>query len=348
MRSPGGECPHSLLVHIVAPDTNARGRGVSRRHFLGAMALPLVGAACGWQPYDAGSFSIPARSTIGLFPAADYATDFADLVYRGFRELGTNVTGRRVFLKPNMVEYEEGTAINTHPLVVAGAAAACQRAGAAEVVIGEGPGHRRDVEYLLSATGLGDQLRDHRIRFVDLNHDDVRMVPLRSRFTGLRELALPVELLQSDFIVSMPKLKTHHWAGMTCAMKNLFGTVPGAVYGWPKNVLHAHGIENSILDLNATIRPHFTIVDAVTAMEGDGPIMGRPRSLGFVAMGSDVVAVDATCARVIGLNPEKIAYLDSASRFLGVTDPSRIEQRGERPQRYATRFDVIPELEALR
>ena len=322
---------------------------LSRRHFLGALTLPLVGAACRRHlPYDQGSFPVPTQSTVGLFAAATYATDFSDLVYRGFRELGTNVAGRHVFLKPNMVEYEEGTAINTHPLVVAGAAMACRRAGAAEVVIGEGPGHRRDIEYLLSATGLGDQLREHRIRFVDLNHDDVRLVPLRSSFTGLRELALPVELLQSDFVISMPKLKTHHWAGMTCAMKNLFGTVPGAVYGWPKNILHTHGIPHSILDLNATIRPHFTIVDAVTAMEGDGPIMGRPRQLGFVAMGADVVAVDATCARVIGLNPDKIDYLRVASRFLGVTDPSRIEQRGERPQRYATRFDVIPQLESLR
>ena len=53
----------------------------------------------------------------------------------------------------------------------------------------------------------------------------------------------------------MPKLKTHHWAGMTASMKNFFGVVPGAVYGWPKNILHVHGIHNSIVDLNATIRP---------------------------------------------------------------------------------------------
>ena len=320
---------------------------LSRRHFLAALTLPLLAPACR-PPFDAASFTVPERSTVGLFPATDYAADFADLVGRGFRELGVNVTGRRVFLKPNIVEYEPGTAINTHPHVVAGTAIACRRAGAAEVVIGEGPGHRRDIEYLLSATGLSDQLREQRIQFVDLNHDDVRTVPLRSWFTGMRELALPVELLQSDFIISMPKLKTHHWAGITCSMKNLFGTVPGAVYGWPKNVLHTHGIPNSIVDLVATIRPHFTIVDAVTAMEGDGPIMGRPRQLGFLAMGSDLVSVDATCARVIGLDPMKIDYLRAASRFLGVTDAARIDHRGERPSRYTTRFDIVPELEHLR
>ena len=100
-------------------------------------------------------------------------------------------------------------------------------------------------------------LRDRRLTFVDLNHDDVAWTTLRSHFTGLDRIALPVELLRADFIVSMPKLKTHHWAVITAGMKNLFGVVPGAVYGWPKNVLHAHGIDNSILDLAAT-DPHRT------------------------------------------------------------------------------------------
>ncbi len=320
---------------------------LSRRHFMGGLALPLVAAGCA-RPYDWRAFNTPERSVVGLFPAASYAADFADLILRGLNELRVDLRGRRVFLKPNMVEYEPGTAINTHPNVVAGAAIACSRAGAAGVVVGEGPGHRRDIEYLLSATGLHDQLREQRIRFVDLNHDDVRTVPLQSWFTGMRELALPVELLRSDFVISMPKLKTHHWAGMTCSMKNLFGTVPGAVYGWPKTLLHNNGIENSIVDLNATIRPHLAIVDAVTAMEGDGPIMGRPRQLGFVAMGTDPVAVDATCARVIGLDPAKLLYLRMASRFLGVIDADRIDHRGEQPARYATRFEVVRALEHLR
>jgi uncharacterized protein (DUF362 family) len=259
-----------------------------------------------------------------------------------------DVSGRRVFLKPNMVEYEPGTIINTNPLVVAGAIVAFQRAGASEVVVGEGPGHRRDTEYLLTRTGLYDHLREHRVRFVDLNEDDVEYVPLKSRYTKLEGLSLPVSLLQSDFVVSMPKLKTHHWAGLTAGMKNFFGTVPGAVYGWPKNILHMRGIPQSILDLNATIRPSFSIVDAVTAMEGDGPIMGTPRHLGFLAMSRDVVAADATCARVIGLDPAKLPYLSEASHFLGNIDPGLIEQRGESVERFATMFDVVDEFKASR
>src|SRR6187402_538867 len=320
--------------------------GLSRRRFLATLAVPVVAGAC--DRIGHGRTVAPGKSAVGVFAAASYAVDLSDVVYRGLRELQIDVTGRRVLLKPNMVEYEPGTAINTHPLVVAGAAAALQRAGAASVVVAEGPGHRRDVEYLLSSTGLGNYLRESRIRFTDLNHDDVRMVALTGGFTGLKELALPVELLNSDFIVSMPKLKTHHWAGMTCAMKNLFGVVPGAVYGWPKNILHLKGIYESILDLTATVKPHLAIVDAITAMEGDGPIMGKPRAMGFIAMGTDPVAVDATCARIIGLAPEKIGYLLEADGRLGNMTDARIEHRGEQPSRYATTFAVIPQMERLR
>jgi uncharacterized protein (DUF362 family) len=308
----------------------------------------LAATACGRRPYNRADFTVASQSPVALLPAATYDGDLTDLIVRGLTMLGQDVRNRRVFLKPNMVEYEADKAVNTDARVVAAAAEAMLRAGAREVVIGEGPGHRRDVEYLLEGTGLRDVLRDLRLRFVDLNHDDVREVRLKSRFTELQSMWLPVELLQSDFIVSMPKLKTHHWAGMTASMKNLFGVVPGAVYGWPKNLLHFHGIENSIVDLVATVQPQLTIVDGIVGMEGDGPIMGRARPLGFLAMGSDLPAVDATCARVIGLNPEKMPYLSMAAAFLGNTDPARIEQRGEHPARYQTRFDLVDRLAPLR
>jgi uncharacterized protein (DUF362 family) len=331
----------------VKPDGPGDGLRLSRRELLGTLAGAAGFAACRRVPYDRSEFSVPDRSAVALFPAADYSRDFERIVGEGLRTLAVDVRGRRVLLKPNLVEYETGTAINTHPLLVAGAAAAMRTAGAREVIVAEGPGHRRDMEYLLAATGLYQHLMDARIRFVDLNHDDVREVPLRSRFMGVRTVMLPVEVLQSDFVVSMPKLKTHHWAGMTAGMKNLFGVVPGAIYGWPKNPLHLWGIHNAVLDLTATVRPSLSIVDAVTAMEGDGPIMGRPRALGFVGMSTDVVALDATCARVIGIDPGKVPYL-AAATFLGHHDDDRIDQRGERPDRYRTEFELIDLMKELR
>jgi uncharacterized protein (DUF362 family) len=326
----------------VAPlpfERDAAGR-LTRRAFIGAAVTPLVAAACARRPFNPRDFHRLNRSPVALLPAASYAVDFAALIGRGLEELDVDVRGRRVFLKPNMVEYEAGAPINTDPLVVIGAAVAFRRAGAASVTVGEGPGHRRDTEYLLTSTGLYDHLKDERIRFVDLNVDDVREVKLRSTFTGLDSLFLPVELLSSDFIVSMPKLKTHHWAGLTASMKNFFGTVPGAVYGWPKNILHMHGIDASILDLNATIRPHLSILDAVTAMEGDGPIMGNARHVGFVGMSRDLVSLDATAARIIGLDPAKLPYLAHAGEFIGNLADDRIEHRGELVTRYKTTFAI--------
>jgi uncharacterized protein (DUF362 family) len=322
---------------------------ITRRAFLALPAAAALATACRrpGPPFVERDFVVPDRSTVGLF-AASYADDLADVIGRGLREMEIEVRGRSVLLKPNIVEYEEGHAINTHPLVIGGAAIAMLRAGAREVVVAEGPGHRRDVEYLLGSTGLFDILRDAKIRFVDLNHDDVREVPLRSWFTGMRSLSLPVSVLAADVVVSLPKLKTHHWAGLTCGMKNLFGVVPGAVYGWPKNILHLHGIDASILDLVATVRPSLTIVDAITAMEGDGPIMGRARPLGFIAVGRDVTAVDATCARVVGIDPRKIGYLDAAGHFLGNIDAARIDLRGESPDRYRTSFELIESMSGIR
>ena len=322
--------------------------GISRRDLLKALPVAAVLAACRRQlPYRPEDFSRRSRSPVAVVDAASYSVDLSEPIARGMRELGFDVKNRSVLLKPNLIEYEPNTVINTHPLVVAGAATAFLAAGAKEVVVAEGPGHRRDMEYLLAGTGFAEQLRDLRVRFVDLNHDDVQAVRLRSHFTPLGELFLPVELFKADLVVSMPKLKTHHWAAMTASMKNFFGVVPGAVYGWPKNVLHFHGIDYSILDINATIRPHFAIVDAVVAMEGDGPIMGRPKHTGFLAMGQDLVAVDATCARLIGFEPSKIPYLALAGEFLGNLDTARIEQRAENLSRYQTRFDVLPNFKEL-
>jgi uncharacterized protein (DUF362 family) len=112
-------------------------------------------------------------------------------------------------------------------------------------------------------------------------------------------------------------------------MKNLFGIMPGIVYGWPKNVLHWAGIHESILDITATVKPHLAIVDGIMGMQGDGPIMGTPVQANVLVMGRNLPAVDATCARVMGIDPKKIPYLRRASGRLGAIRDSNIIQRGE-------------------
>jgi uncharacterized protein (DUF362 family) len=215
--------------------------------------------------------------------------------------------------------------------------------------VAEGPGHRRDNEYLLDASHFTDVLRTTRTPYVDLNTDVVTRVALTSAYTGLDVLLLPRTVLDADLVISMPKLKTHHWAGITVSLKNMFGVIPGAVYGWPKNVLHWRGIDNSILDINAALPVRrFNIVDGIVGMEGNGPIQGTGRTTGVVVFGEDPVAVDATCARLMLIDPLRVPYLIEATRFLGNAEVERIEQLGERLEPYAQDFDVLQDLQAMK
>ena len=108
-----------------------------------------------------------------------------------------------------------------HAAVIEAAIDSFRSLGAREVIVAEGPGHRRDNEYLLTASGLYDVIKEHRVRYVDLNSDDVHLTKLKSSYTNLKELYLPETLYNADLLVSMPKLKTHHWAGVTLSLKNM-------------------------------------------------------------------------------------------------------------------------------
>ncbi|MCL7965021.1 MAG: DUF362 domain-containing protein [marine benthic group bacterium] len=331
-----------------------------RREFVrvtGGATIAIGVAGCRTEKASAGrpwhdeAFTKRERSEVVVLAADRYDGTLPDLLTRGLGEFPElHVRGRRVLLKPNLVEVDAAGVINTHPLVVHAAIEAFRRAGAAEVVVGEGPGHRRDTEYLLLETELGPVLRDTGARFVDLNLDDVTRVPLLGRFGDLGSLYLPNTLLDTDLLVSMPKLKTHHWAGVTLSMKNMFGIVPGSVYGWPKNALHMAGIGNSILDINATLAPRdrFAIVDGIVGMDGNGPIQGEPRPAGVIAMGRDPVAVDATCCRLMKIAPERVDYLARAAAFLGNLREDRIDQRAEAVQGLQTDFRVIDQFASLK
>jgi uncharacterized protein (DUF362 family) len=259
-----------------------------------------------------------------------------------------DLRGKSVLLKPNLVEYIAGVEVNTNPILVGAAAEALLQLGAKRVVVGEGPGHQRDTYLVLVESGLDAQLRSQGIEFVDLNRDELVKVPTRADFTELDHLWLPRTVLTSDFIVSMPKVKTHHWAGVTLSMKNMFGVVPGTKYGWPKNILHWQGIHRSILDICATVPIHLVIADGIIAMEGNGPLHGSHRLLGKIVLSDDPVAADFTCARLMGLHPERVWHLDRAARFLGNGATDRITLLAEQLPKTVTPFSVLPQFGSLR
>ena len=306
----------------------------TRRQTLAAGIAATALAACSRAPrhFPVGKVTIAKSAT--------YSMDVYDTVLRVVEQHRLDVRGKRIVLKPNLVEYDAHTAINTHPIVVHAAFEAFRRLGAADVKIAEGPGHRRGTLDLADAAGYFSTVPNFESLFTDLNTDAVAKRALRGQESKLESLYLPHTVLHCDLLVSLPKMKTHHWAGATLAMKNLFGVVPGGVYGWPKNVLHWAGIPECIVDLHHLFPRQFAIVDGIIGMEGNGPIQGTPKAVGVLVAGSDVAAVDATCCRIMGLNPARIDYLRIARGEENLGE-SAFEQIGEPIASVKTVFDLM-------
>lgn len=292
-------------------------------------------------------FSRP-HSRVAIRRVPTYQSDISAVLYETLREFDPPVRGKVVLLKPNLITLDPLGITNTNAAVIAAARESFLRLGAAEVFIGDGSGIDRDSQAILESMRLREFTGPLAKIFVDLNVDDVHRVGLRTRASRLKELYFPRVLLRADFVVSMPKLKTHHWAGVTLSLKNMFGTVPGGCYGWPKNVLHWAGIDRAILDINAAVRPDFAIVDGVVGMEGNGPLQGALKPAGVLVLGDDPVAVDSTCTRVMGLLPEKVRHLAHAATLLGHIDPEHIRQLGESIDSVRTPFSVIQQFRHLR
>lgn len=258
--------------------------------------------------------------------------------------------GKKVLIKPNMVEpSREAPHMTTHPAIIL-AAAEVFRGFGASVTVGEGPGHVRDTDMALAESGVQDALDSSKLPFADLNYQEVAWVENRGHASKLVGFWFPRGAAEADVVVSLPKMKTHHWVGVTAAMKNLYGVIPGIKYGWPKNVLHHNGIPETVFDINASLPRTIAIVDGIDCMEGDGPIMGTKKRMGLVVIGANLAAVDATICRLMDLDPAQVPYLQLAGGRLGPIDDGLISQHGEKWQPLASPFKILdkPHLQRLR
>jgi uncharacterized protein (DUF362 family) len=311
---------------------------ITRRYFfLGTFA---VGAACRRKPSAAFTRTAP----VSIRRAASYQADLETTVRSILTEHRVAVKGKRVVLKPNLVEFEPKAPINTHPVFVRAVANAFRAAGAASVRIAEGPGHRRATLDLADSAGYFREYPSFENTFTDLNLDDVQLVrPPRPFSPRLASLYLPKTILGADLVVSLPKMKTHHWVGVTLSMKNFFGIVPGAVYGWPKNFLHWAGIPESIATLQQVVPRQFCIVDGIDGMEGNGPILGTRKPAGVIVAGADPVAVDSTCCRIMQVDPAKVDYIRLATNV-----PTQAKQIAENIKSVQAPFALPPGFAELR
>jgi uncharacterized protein (DUF362 family)/ferredoxin len=225
------------------------------------------------------------------------------------------LAGRRVLVKPNCLDAvppERG--VTTHPSLVRALVDALRRRGAV-VLVGDNPGARGygAGRRCFEAAGL---LAAADGAFVDLGRRTT-VVPLRSAFAD--RVAVARDVLEADYLVSAPKMKTHCLTLLTGGVKNHYGIVAGA----EKARLHAAArtperFSEVLVDVFAIRPPDLTVMDAVTAMEGDGPSHGQLREVGLVLAARDAVALDAVVAGLMGIRPGAVHHLRAAAaRGLG-------------------------------
>ncbi len=324
--------------------------GFTRREFLRA---GLGGAVLGgaglflWR-----RFTMPRwHEQVFIAAVPTYQADIAGAILSGLRELGVApaaIRGKRVLLKPNLVETDPHSIhINTHPLVVRGAAEAFLKLGADRVLVAEGPGHCQDTLRVLEESGLSEVLREDHIPFVDLNYLEGFSLPMRP-FYAPGQFDLPADFSSGGSgglpgQTQDPPLGRRHPVHEKPVWRHV-----GMYYGWPKNVLHQAGITGSILDITATLRPQLAIVDGIVGMEGDGPIMGTPKPAGVLVMGRNLPAVDATCTRVMGSTLTGLNTWPKAERFLGPVSEAAIIQLGEPIARVRGNFKLLDFIPAHR
>jgi len=234
----------------------------------------------------------------------------------GWLDQGLELADRKVFLKVNLMKgAPPGKAWNTHPEVVR-AVIRWVRSRGGEPRFGDScgvPGHTmaaaRSAGYLALASEEG-------VPFVDLDSGD--FVQLDSSDPGLGRFWVPKAVLDAEVRITLPKLKTHTLTGLTGALKNQMGLLPGGT----KAALHVRsrnveGLARAIVEINRKVPFHLAVMDGGIALEGGGSRKGRPRWLGCVLAGTDLLAVDMGACRLMGWDPSDIPT-NRAAREMGL------------------------------
>ena len=257
--------------------------------------------------------------------------------------------GAVVLIKPNVANpLPSGSGNITDARVTEAVARMVLETGPRRVIIGEGsavgydfPGWR-DTMHSLEVSGTADVGRRLGVELVDLNRDEQEEVCVEDALV-MRAFGVARTALEADVVVSLPVLKTHVRTGITCGLKNMKGVLPGD----EKKRTHQLGLDRAIVDLNRIVKPDFTVVDAIVAMQGTHTNPEDRVPLGLIVAGPDVVAVDAVCAAIAGFDVDKILHVTlAAEEGLGVADLSQIDVRGESIAGVARRF--VPFQEAAR
>lgn len=241
---------------------------------------------------------------------------------------------KSILLKPNLLSTKKPEeAVTTHPQIVKSIAEIALR-GNCGISIGDSPpfnGQSKEkYAKLCETTGVAAVARELGIDTVRFEEDHVAVPYPQGHFYKSFEIAKAV--LDADIVVNIPKLKTHGLTLFSGAVKNVFGCIPGV----RKGLFHVQAAEDRqvfsqmLVDLYGAIHPAIHIMDAVAAMEGEGPNAGRAKQVGVVLASGDAVALDAVACAITGIDPLSIYTTRLATeQGLGCGNLSDIEIRGE-------------------
>ncbi|RQW05946.1 MAG: DUF362 domain-containing protein [Calditrichaeota bacterium] len=240
------------------------------------------------------------------------------------------VKGKTVLLKPNLLyPVPPEKAVTTHPSIVEAVIRIVQERGAAVVKVGDSPGVA-STDNAGRKSGVKDVVLAMEAEWVDFS--EPTLIEYKDGLTQKQFYPAKV-VAESDIIISIPKLKTHEMMYFTGAMKNLFGTIPGLNKSrFHFNFPDKENFASMIVDLNGALNADYAVMDAIVGMEGPGPGSGYPKHLGFVAASSNLLALDAACASIVGYDPEEIPIFQEAlKRKLWLDGFEEIQYPSEQP-----------------
>ena len=261
---------------------------------------------------------IQKPSVVAVVRCTSYdPVEVQEAIDRGLEWLGGARTivdpNERVLLKPNLLlGRSPEQAVTTHPSVFRAVAMALRSSGVQSISYGDSPGFGR-TETAAQRAGLVTVAQELGIELADFSRGETVSFPdgkQNKQFTIARGV------LESDALVSLPKMKTHGLTRITGAIKNQFGCVPGPL----KAEFHARLprvdlFSQMLVDLTRLLRPRLFVMDGIVAMEGNGPGNGSPRAMNVLLLSSDPVALDTTVCRLIGLDPKLVPPIQYGVAF---------------------------------
>ena len=238
-------------------------------------------------------------------------------------------SGDKVLIKPNiLLAKEPEEAITTHPAVIEAVINAVQKIGAIPFV-GDSPGGLvGNVGRHWEITGIEEVCNRLNVEILNFEASGV----YEKRINGNHyHIAKPV--LDVDFVINVPKIKTHGLTTLTCALKNMYGAIPGLTkVNYHKEAPKPSDFSSLVVDIFALTKPNLNIIDGIIGMEGSGPSSGNPKELGMILASTDGVALDSYICHILGKDPMKVATNKIAyERGLGEANINEIEVLGHQP-----------------